>query len=443
MSARVIDSTARQVALRGDLLDFTAAPAPQDLNSTAVRWRPDHWLLIDHGRIEAALPASQFDPPPQWYRVEHPSRLIMPGFIDTHVHSAQIDVLGSWGTQLLDWLHTHTFPAEQRMAHPEHAQAISQMFVRALLAQGTTAACVFPSVHAVSADALFAAAHAQGMRMITGKVLMDRNAPAALCDTVEHARADCEALIARWHGTGRLAYAVTPRFAITSTPEQLALAGQLWARTPGSYLQTHVAENTDEAQWVAQLFPQARSYLDVYAQYGLLGERAVLAHGLWLDEHDHQVLADSGAQIAHCPSSNLFLGSGLLHWDTLAQSGIPVTLASDVGGGTSLAQRRTMLDAYKGQAMRMHKVSAFFLLHACTRGAAEALRLEHEIGSLEPGTLADVAVWDWASTETAHRRQQVARDLHERLFAWITAGDEADLVQTWVAGIPRHVRSGG
>ena len=442
MSALAFDFTARQVALRGDLLDFIAAPAPQDLNSRAVRWRPDHWLLMDHGRIEAARPASQWDPPPSWYRVEHPGRLIMPGFIDTHVHSAQIDVLGSWGTQLLDWLNTHTFPAEQRMADPAHAQAISEMFVRALLAQGTTSACVFPSVHAVSADALFAAAHAQGMRMITGKVLMDRHAPAALCDSVDEGRADCEALIARWHGTGRLAYAITPRFAITSTPAQLAMAGQLWARTPGAYMQTHVAENTDEAQWVAQLFPQARSYLDVYAQHGLLGERAILAHGLWLDDQDHQVLADSGAQIAHCPSSNLFLGSGLLNWEKLRLHGIAVTLASDVGGGTSLAQRRTMLDAYKGQAMRMHKVSAFFLLHACTRGAAEALRLGHEIGSLEPGTLGDVVVWDWAGSETAQRRQRVARDLHERLFAWITAGDEADLVQTWVAGIPRHVRSG-
>ena len=419
------------MALRGDLLDFSAEPALDDPATPAVRFRPDHWLLIERGRIVAVQPG---EPGPDWVRVDHRGRLVMPGFIDTHVHSAQIDVIGSWGTQLIDWLHTHTFPAETRMADAAHAARISALFLDALLARGTTAACVFPTVHAVSAEALFQAAQARGMRLITGKVLMDRHAPPELCDDVEGAERDCLALIERWHGQGRLAYAVTPRFAPTSSPAQLAMAGRLLAHVPGLYQQTHVAENPQEVRWVAELFPQARSYLDVYARHGLVHERSIFAHGIWLDAADRRLLHERGAQIAFCPGSNLFLGSGLFDWEAARQAGVAVSLASDVGGGTSLSMRRTMLDAYKVQAMAGRRVSAFALLHAATRGAAQALRLDAEIGVLEPGCVADLAVWSLASDELGRRRQAVARDLHERLFAWLTLGDESDLVETWVAG---------
>jgi len=432
--------TPRRSAIRGDLVDFTGDPGLDRLETTTVRHRADHWLLVEDGRI---VGAQAHEPDPGWQRVDHRGRLILPGFIDTHVHSAQVDVIGSWGTQLLDWLDTHTFPAEQRMVDPAHAAPMSALFIDELLAHGTTAACVFPSVHKVSVDALFGAAHARGMRLIAGKVLMDRHAPPALCDDVDLAERDCHDLIARWHGRGRLAHAVTPRFAPTSTDAQLAMAGQVLASTPGLYMQTHVAENRDEVRWVAELFPQSRSYLDVYARHGLLNERAVLAHGIWLDDTDRALLRQTGAQIAFCPSSNLFLGSGLFGWHAAHDAGIPVSLASDVGGGTSLSLRRTMLDAYKVQAMAGHKVTAWALLHAATRGAAQALQLGHEIGSLEAGASADFCVWDWASTPLARRRQGVARDLHEKLFAWLTLGDEHDLAETWVAGERRTTRTGG
>ena len=301
---------------------------------------------------------------------------------------------------------------------------------------------VFPTVHKTSVDALFEAALQRGMRIIAGKVLMDRHAPDGLRDDLAQGERDCVDLIGRWHGRERLAYAVTVRFAPTSTPEQLEMAGALMAAHPGLYMQTHVAENRDEVRWVAELFPRARSYLDVYRQHGLLGRRAVLAHGVWLDADDRALLAETGAQIAHSPSSNLFLGSGLMSWTQLQDAGAAVTLASDVGGGTSLSMLRTMADAYKIQALQGVRLTAWKALYAATRGAARALRLDHEIGSFEPGTLADVTVWDWAVGPVATHRDAMARDLHERVFAWMTLGDERNLAATWVAGRQLYRRPG-
>jgi guanine deaminase len=430
--------TVQRTALRGDLLDFTAAPARADRDSPAVRFRPEQWLLIEHGRIVGAQTAV---PDASWQQVDHKGKLILPGFIDSHVHSPQLDVIGSWGAQLLDWLDTYTFPAEQRMADAAQAQAGSAAFLDALLAHGTTSAMVFPTVHKTSVEALFEAAQTRGMRVITGKVLMDRNAPEALRDDVDGAERDCEELINRWHGRGRLAYAVTPRFAPTSTDAQLAMAGGLLARHEGLYMQTHVAENRDEVRWVAELFPTARSYLDVYARHGLLNGRSVLGHGIWLDDADRTQLQRSGAQIAFCPSSNLFLGSGLFGWAAAEDGGVKMSLASDVGGGTSLSMQRTMADGYKVQALAGTKLSAWALLHAATRGSAQALGLGGEIGSLDSGAAADLCIWDWASGDVAKHRQQMARDLHEKVFAWIMLGDERDLVESWVAGVCRHRRT--
>jgi len=429
--------TARRRALRGDLLDFTGTPGWADTASPAVRLRADHWLLVDDGRIVGAQPATQ-PPGDDWERHDHAGRLILPGFIDSHVHSPQLDVIASYGTELLDWLDTYAFPAERRWADPAQAHDGAALFLDALLAHGTTAAAVFPTVHKVSAEALFDAATQRGMRLIAGKVLMDRHAPDGLRDDVVQAERDCEALIARWHGRERLAYAVTVRFAPTSSPAQLAMAGALLARHPGLYMQTHLAENRAELDWVRTLFPEARSYLDVYARAGLLGARSVFAHGIWLDGADRAALADAGAQIAHSPSSNLFLGSGLFDWPAARAAGIAVSLASDVGGGTSLSMLRTMAEAYKVQALAGQRLTAWCALHAATLGSAEALGLAHEIGSLEAGRVADLCVWERAAGPVARHRDDVARGLHERVFAWLTLADERNLVETWVAGRLRH-----
>jgi guanine deaminase len=424
-------SAAPRFALRGDLLDFTGEPVWGDTDSAAVRFRPDHWLLVEGGRIVGVQAEA---PGEDWKRHDHAGRLILPGFIDTHVHSPQLDVIASYGTELLDWLTTHTFPAETRHVDEAHAHATAALFLDALLAHGSTSAVVFPTVHKVSADALFAAAEQRGMRVIAGKVLMDRNAPPDLRDDVAGAERDTRELIARWHGRGRLAYALTVRFAPTSTPEQLAMAGRFCRDDASLYMQTHLAENRAEVQWVRELFPEARSYLDVYARAGLLHAKSVFAHGIWLDDADRAALAAAGAQIAHSPSSNLFLGSGLFGWRAAEGAGVNVSLASDVGGGTSLSMLRNMADAYKIQALAGERLTAWKALHAATRGAARALGLAGEIGSFEVGAAADVCVWDEARGPVASRRAEVARTLHERVFAWMMLGDERNLVEAFVAG---------
>ncbi|MGN6525942.1 MAG: guanine deaminase [Burkholderiaceae bacterium] len=432
-------TSASRIALRGDLLDFTGDPgfgAPA--GAPGVRFRPGHWLLVEDGRIGGV---QADEPPAHWERVDHAGSLVLPGFIDTHVHSPQLDVIASYGTELLEWLDTYTFPAERRHADPEVATAGAERFLDALLAHGTTAAVVFPTVHKPSAEALFAGAQRRGMRLVAGKVLMDRHAPDGLRDDVRQAERDCVDLIQRWHGRDRLAYALTVRFAPTSTSEQMHMAAGLMEAYPGTYMQTHVAENRDEVRWVAELFPQARSYLDVYHRHGLLNERAILAHGIWLDDTDRELLRETGAHIAHSPSSNLFLGSGLFDWLAAEGQGARVSVASDVGGGTSLSMIRTLADAYKVQALRGVKLTAWKALYGATRGAARALHLDHEIGSFEPGRHADIAVWDWASTPLTQHRADLARDLHEKLFAWMTLGDERLLKAAYVAGVPRYRRA--
>ncbi|HNT38222.1 MAG TPA: guanine deaminase [Rubrivivax sp.] len=426
-----------RIAIHGDLLDLAAAPAWADPGSEAVRWRPDHWLLIEDGRI-AGVQAQ--DPGAEWQRIDHRGRLVLPGFVDAHVHCPQIDMIASYGAELLDWLQTYTFAAELRHADPAHAAAGAERFADALLSHGTTAAVVMPTVHKVSAEALFVAAQRRGMRLVAGKVLMDRNAPEGLTDDVEQAERDCRELIERWHGRDRLAYAVTVRFAPTSSPEQLAMAGALCKEDPTLYAHTHVAENRDEVRWVGELYPEARSYLDVYARAGLLHRRSVLAHGIWLDAEDRAALADAGAVLAHSPSSNLFLGSGLFDWTALAARGAAIAMASDVGAGTSLSMQRTLADAYKVQALRGQRLTAWAALYAATRGAARALALEDEIGSFDAGCAADVCVWDWARGSVAERRDELARSLHERVFAWLVLSDERNLVSARVAGIERYRR---
>jgi len=433
-------SSAERLAVRGDILHLRADPGWGAEPGDAVEFLPDGWLLVENGRIVGVRPADQ-PPPTDCSIADWRGHLVLPGFIDTHVHAPQLDVIASFGTELLDWLNTYTFPAEAAYADPQLAQAGAERFVRALLANGVTAAVVFPTVHKVSTEALFAAARSRGMRLIAGKVLMDRHCPDNLRDaSVASAERDSVDLIERWHGVDRLAYAITPRFAPTSSEAQLALCGELMrayaGRAGGLYLQTHVAENRAEVKWVAELFSQARSYLDVYARYGLLCPRSVLAHGIWLDDADRAALAEAGGHIACCPSSNLFLGSGLFPWGPTERAGVGVTLASDVGGGTSLSPLRTMADAYKVLALRGERLTAWKALHAHTLGAAQALGLAGEIGHFAAGTIADFAVWRWANDPVQARRQELARNLHEKLFAWMTLGDAHNLAATYVRGQP-------
>ena len=435
---------AGRLAIRGDLLDFVADPAWGEVDSPAVRWRPDHWLLIDEGRIAGVRPGDE-PPDASWLLVDRRGRLVMPGFIDTHVHGPQVDVIASYGAQLLDWLNVYTFPAERRHADPIVAAAGAELFLDALLAAGTTSAVVYPTVHAASVHALFAAAAERGMRLVAGKVLMDRHAPEGLVDPADTAKVEreCIDLIDRWHGRDRLAYAVTVRFAPTSSPAQLAMAGALCRADESLYLQTHLAENRNEVRWVSELFPEARSYLDVYASAGLLHARSVFAHGIWLDDADRAALASARAQIAHCPSSNLFLGSGLFDWRAAEAAGVAVGIGSDVGAGTALCALHTLSDAYKVQALTGERLTAWKGLYAATLGGARALGLQDEIGSLDAGCLADVCVWDWAVGPIPLRRLSLAQNLHEKAFAWVTLGDDRNLMETYVAGRRLYERGTG
>ena len=427
--------------IRATLLDFLRDPGAVP-DPTAWRLVDDGALLVDAGHIVAHGEAADLlATHPDAEVVDYTGKLVVPGFIDTHIHFAQVDVLASFGTQLLDWLNTYTFPAERRFESPEHARLIAGLFLDTLLANGTTTAAVYPTVHKQSVDAFFTEAEQRNLRMVCGKILMDRHCPDFLRDDVTSGELDSRELIDRWHGKGRLSYAITPRFAPTSTPEQLAMAGRLYADTPGLYLQTHVAENHDEVAWVAKLWPDARSYLDVYDRYGLLGPRSVYGHCIHLDPADRQRMADSGAAMAFCPTSNLFLGSGLFDLEAARQLGVRVGLATDVGGGTSYSMLTTLAEAYKVLAMNGQKLSPWRGFYLATLAGAEALYLEDRLGNFQPGKEADFVVLDWAATPVLKRRTEVSRSIDERLFALMMLGDDRAVAATWVAGQPAFERS--
>lgn len=428
-----------KLALRGDLLDFAADPQastdqPGDHGSQdAVRFTPDGWLLIEDGRIVGVESAS-FQPEANWQILDRQGYLICPGFVDTHVHSGQLDVIASYGATLLQWLDQYTFPNERRFADFEFARQEADVFCQALLANGTTTAAVFPTVHAHSVETLFNAAQKRGMCLIAGKVLMNRHCPEDLMDGVDLGEAESRSLIKRWHETDRLHYAITPRFAPTSTDEQLALGGRLVREFETLYVQTHVAENSDEMAWVADLFKQDRSYLSVYHRHGLLTKRSLLAHGIWLDTADRALLGDMGASIAFCPSSNMFLGSGLLNVHDSQGGGAQIVLASDVGGGTHLSMLRVMADAGRVMALTGQKLTAFRAFYMATLGAAKALHLASSIGSFSAGAHADLVVLRWSADDIATRRQARASLLHERLYALMVLGDKTSVRDTFVNG---------
>ncbi len=423
--------------LRGRLLSFLRRPEGAG-DAGSYLYDDDGGLLIrggsivamgDFGAISKGIGAGA-------KVVDHRPHLILPGLIDAHAHMPQMQVIASYGAELLDWLNNYTFPEETRFADPEHAERIAGLFLDELLRHGTTSVAAYCSVHPGSVDALFSAAQARGMRIIAGKVMMDRNAPDGLRDTAESSYDKTRALIARWHGRERLHYAVTPRFAITSTPQQLEAAGTLMREHPGLHMQTHLSENRAEIELSCRLYPQARDYTDIYAHYGLLGPRALLGHCIHLTEREADALSDTGSVAVFCPTSNLFLGSGLFDWQRYGKRDkkLRVAAATDVGGGTNYSMLRTMDEGYKVVALNGEKIDPLSSFWQITRGNAEALSLVSRIGTLEPGSDADVVVLDARATPAMALRMERVETLEEELFLLQTMGDDRAVVETYVAG---------
>jgi guanine deaminase len=427
---------------RGALLDFV--DDPQVAGDDACRFIDDGALLVRGGRIERIGAADQVLAalPRDVAVTDYCGHLILPGFVDTHVHYAQTDMIGSYGEQLLEWLENYTFPVERAFSDPAHAREVAAFFVQELLRNGTTTAMVFATVHPASVDAIFEAAAAHDLCLIAGKVMMDRNCPEFLRDTPASAYDDCSALIERWHGRGRLHYAVTPRFAPTSSEDQLRVAARLLDEHAGVYLQSHVAENRQEVRWVAELFPWSRSYLDVYDRFALLRERAVFAHCIHLDEVDRGRLAASGAAASFCATSNLFLGSGLFDPQRAAQAGMRVGIGTDVGAGTSFSLLRTLDESYKVAQMGGHRLSPLRAFYLATLGGARALYLDDTIGNFATGKVADFVVLDPAATPLLERRMARTATPAQRLFLLMTLGDDRAVAATYVAGRAAFVRHG-
>jgi guanine deaminase len=423
--------------IRGRVLSFTDDPAAG--GSSAYRLIEDGAVLVAGGRIEAMGRARDILPrAPSGAPVDdHARSFIMPGFIDAHVHYSQTQVIGSYGAQLLDWLRNYTFVEEQKFADPAHCAAVSAFFLDELFRSGTTTAMVYCTVHPQSVDAFFAAAEGRGARMIGGKVMMDRDAPEALMDTAQRGYDESKALIERWRGRGRLAYAITPRFAVTSTQAQLEAAGALAREFPDCYVQTHADENKAEIARVAELFPEAKSYIDVYARAGLTGPRSVFGHCIHLQESEVAELAASRSVAAFCPTSNLFLGSGLFDQARLSAAGVRIALATDVGGGTSYSMLHTAAEGYKVLQLNRQSWPALEAFYRMTLGNARALSLDDRIGSVEAGKEADLVVLDPKATPAlAHRMETAAGNLEVELFALLMLGDDRVVRQTYVAGEP-------
>jgi guanine deaminase len=424
-------------AIRAPALTFTGDVFTE--GASAVRHESDAILAFSAGRISHFGPASEVRaqlPPGTHIREYGRDHLLLPGFIDCHVHYPQLQIIGAHGEQLLDWLEKYTFVAEQQFAERAHARRVANLFLDECLRHGTTTAASFCTVHAHSVDALFESAAERGMRCIAGKCLMDRHAPAALRDTAQRGHDESRALIDRWHGKGRALYAITPRFAPSSTPEQMELAGELWKASPGTYLQSHVSENRREVDWARELFPQRRDYLDVYDHYGLLGPRAIYGHGIHLTESELQRMSESGAAIAHCPTSNMFLGSGLFNLKNAQKASRPVRvgLATDVGAGTSLSMLKTMGSAYQTAQLNGNSLSAAEAFYLATRGAARALYLDDRIGSLAVGLEADCVVMNLKSTSLIAARMERCESLDDALFVQMTLADDRAIAATLVNG---------
>ncbi|BEL75511.1 MULTISPECIES: guanine deaminase [Serratia] len=423
-------------AIRGNFFDIAACvEEPQQLDER-LRHIPDGLLLLNGGVIvwfgswqqgEALLP-------PGFAVTEYRDKPIVPGFIDTHIHYPQTEMIGAYGDQLLDWLNNYTFPTESRYGCERHADAMSAFFLRELLSNGTTTALVFGSVHPQSVDALFSQAQTLNMRLIAGKVMMDRHAPQALLETPEQSYRDTRELIERWHGKGRLGYAITPRFAPTSTPALLAQVQRLREEFPDVWLQTHLSENPQEVAWVKSLFPQSQSYLDVYHRYGMTGGKSVFAHCLHLEEQEWDCLCETRSAIAFCPTSNLFLGSGLFDLQQAWRKRVKLGIGTDVGAGTSFNMLRTLGEAYKVGQLQHYRLSAVEAFYHATLGGARALSLDDKIGNFDVGKEADFVVLDPAVTPLQQLRYANSATPAEQGFVLMTLGDDRNIYRTYVDG---------
>jgi guanine deaminase len=384
--------------LRGRTLSFVSRPQARDDHQSYV-YEEDGVLLIADGKIIAAGSYSSVigEAPDGVEIVDHRPHLLMPGFIDPHIHFPQMQVTASYAANLLEWLNTYTFVEEQRFADQAHAKRMAKLFFDELLRQGTTTAVAYCSVHKGSADAFFAEAARRNLLMVGGKVMMDRNAPDALTDTAQSSYDDTKAVIAEWHGKARNHVAITPRFAITSTPAQLEAAGTLVREHPELLIQTHLSENDAEIAYTLELYPEAKDYTDVYASYGLLTGKMLLGHAIHLSDREMGAIAEAGAIAVHCPTSNLFLGSGLFDLKRLKAQGVRTAVATDIGGGSSYSMLRTLDEAYKIQQLHGHRLPPIESFWQVTRGNAEALGLADRIGTLEPGSDADIIALDAVS----------------------------------------------
>ncbi|MDX0968180.1 guanine deaminase [Sinorhizobium medicae] len=427
------------ILIRGRTLSFHREPQGID-DKASYAYESDGALLVENGVITAsgAYAMVQVGVPENVAEVDHRPHLIVPGFIDTHLHFPQMQVMASYAANLLQWLNSYTFPEECRFVETAHAERIARHFFDEMVRHGTTTAAAYCSVHKTSADAFFAESVKRGMCMVAGKVMMDRNAPQGLLDTPETSYDETRAVIADWHGTGRNHVAITPRFAITSTPEQMEAVRSLVDEFPDLHVQTHLSENRDEIAYTLELYPEAADYTDVYARYGLLGPKSLFGHCIHLSEREADAMSDTGSIAVFCPTSNLFLGSGLfpLRALTRRQRPVRVSVASDIGGGTSYSMMKTLDEAYKILQLQGERLNPFDSFYMMTRGNAEALSLAGRIGTLEPGTDADLAVLDMAATPAMELRAEVVNSLADELFLLQTMGDDRAVVETYVAGKP-------
>ncbi|AVZ86930.1 guanine deaminase [Acinetobacter sp. WCHA45] len=422
--------------IRGRFLDIQKTVSQASEIADQVRYLEDGVIITEQGKIRwfGTWNDAQDHLPANVDIQHYPEQLIIPGMIDTHIHFPQTEMVGAYGEQLLSWLNTYTFPTEIQFKDKAYASEIAKFFVNELLKNGTTTALVFCTVHPESVDALFEAAEQHQMRLIAGKVMMDRHAPEALCDSADSSYDDSKALIEKWHGQGRALYAITPRFAPTSTPEQLERAGQLKAEHPDVYVHTHLSENKDEIAWVKDLFPEQKGYLDVYHHYGLTGNRSVFAHCVHLEDAEWQCMHETDSAIAFCPTSNLFLGSGLFPLNKTWQQQVKVGLGTDVGAGTSFSLLQTVNEAYKVQQLQGDKLSAYESLYHATLGGAKALDLDDKLGNFNVGKEADFVVLNIKPTALQQLRQSRSKSLEDSLFALFTMGDDRNVEATYIYG---------
>ncbi|MBY4951135.1 guanine deaminase [Pantoea sp. DY-17] len=428
---------APETLLRASFFDFTALAAQPDDIAANARYLEDGLLTLRDGKVVSLeswqIAEGRVDPTRV---IDLRGKLIVPGFIDTHIHYPQTEMIGAFGEQLLEWLNQYTFPVESQYHCPDHAAKMSAFFLHQLLSNGTTTALVFGTVHKQSVDSLFSAARQLDMRLIAGKVMMDRNAPEYLTETPEESYQHTRELIERWHQRGRLSYALTPRFAPTSSPELLDKVRQLREEFPDVWMHTHLSENPQEIAWVKALFPERAGYLDVYHHHQLTGKRSVFAHCLHLEDQEWQCLHDTDSSIAFCPTSNLFLGSGLFNIKRCWQQGVRMGIGTDVGAGTTFNLLQTLGEAYKVGQLQQYKLSACEAFYHATLGGAHALDLDDVIGNFNPGKEADFVVLDAAVSPLQKLRDANSKDIWERLFVMMTLGDDRNIAQTWVSGKP-------